>query len=444
MALDSSGRYQPQASSAEAFATRSGIPLSEVCPFSDPGPHENEIAAEFFSKTCSFHPAIGCYLSTHVGHVTESDQRLNSSSGGIITWLGSILLRNGLVDGIIHVASRPRCRDRAPLFAYTISRNIDELRRGSKSKYYPVELSEVLLAVSNTPGRYAVIGIPCFIKALRRLCRFDTVIHKRLSYFIGLVCGHLKSAHFTDLLASQMNVPIDQLSLFDFRVKIPGRSASGYGVRAMGGPHDKTSPISSLFGTDWGLHLFRYGACYFCDDLFSETADVAVGDAWLHPYDSDWMGNSVIVIRHPLFADLLQHGMNSGELAVEALPPESVVFSQSGGLRDRREDILWRIALRRRKGVWHPHKRDFGHELPGFRRRLLIMTRMRLRTASFAAWSEPRVHGRPRAFKAALRPLLLCYQLQTRGMPRTLTALFRAFLRNAMNSIRSLFALHAQ
>ncbi len=78
------------------------------------------------------------------------------------------LLRRQLVDGVAHVVPcNPSVEGR--LFRYTISRSIPDVRAGACSRYYPVELSEVLRTIRTTPGRYAIVGIPCFIKAVNLL-----------------------------------------------------------------------------------------------------------------------------------------------------------------------------------------------------------------------------------------------------------------------------------
>src|SRR5206468_11182672 len=99
--------------------------------------------------------------------------RPNGSSGGLTSWVAAELLRTGAVDGIAHVA--PTDPAAGGLFAYRISRSLDELSAGAKSRYYPVELSQVLREIRERPGRYAIVGIPCFIKAINLLRRVDAL-----------------------------------------------------------------------------------------------------------------------------------------------------------------------------------------------------------------------------------------------------------------------------
>src|SRR3546814_17649672 len=89
-------------------------------------------------------------------------------------------------------------RRSSDLFRYQISRTAEEIRRGAKSRYYPIELSAVIDQIRAVPGRYAVIGIPCFIKAIHLLRAKDAVLRDRIAFTLGLYCGHMKSARMVE------------------------------------------------------------------------------------------------------------------------------------------------------------------------------------------------------------------------------------------------------
>ena len=148
-----------------------------------------------FSKQAGVHhdQYLGYWLNAYVGYVSADGWRSRGSSGGMVSWLASKMLEDGLVDAVIQVKDGP---DPEHMYTYQVSHNVDELKTGAKSKYYPIEMSEVLSYVREHDGKYLFIGIPCFVKAIRLLCRQDEVLNKRIRYCIGLVCGHLKSDFF--------------------------------------------------------------------------------------------------------------------------------------------------------------------------------------------------------------------------------------------------------
>jgi len=97
------------------------------------------------------------------------------------------------VDAVAHVG--PGQTDRGePLFGYRISRSVSEVRERAKSQYFPVELSGVLSEIRAQPDRYAIVGIPCFIKAVNLLRGEQSVLRERITHTLGLFCGHMKSA----------------------------------------------------------------------------------------------------------------------------------------------------------------------------------------------------------------------------------------------------------
>ena len=135
--------------------------FAQQCPFSSQAPNEDAIAEDRFPTAPVADRRIGRFEAAYVGHASDDPFRRNGSSGGLTSWVAAELLRTGLVDGVAHVA--PTDPATGQLFAYRISRSLDDLSEGAKSRYYPVELSQVLAEIRATPGRYAVVGVPCFI-----------------------------------------------------------------------------------------------------------------------------------------------------------------------------------------------------------------------------------------------------------------------------------------
>jgi coenzyme F420-reducing hydrogenase beta subunit len=136
-----------------------------VCPFSNENLNEDQISQQVFDPTeGQVGEVIGYYQSLYAGHVTDENVRIKVTSGGIISWTLSQLLERGLIDAVIHVK---KVKKPGTLFEYGISRTPDEVLAGAKSRYYPVEISKMMDFVRNNDGRYAFVGLPCFVKAVR-------------------------------------------------------------------------------------------------------------------------------------------------------------------------------------------------------------------------------------------------------------------------------------
>jgi len=380
MELDRYGHYKPIGS--PEWLRRRSSEFARICPFSPSARNEDELAEELFPEAGRPDPALGRFRAAYVGYAAEKGFRERGSSGGMASWVLAELLRSGRIDGAAHVAATdPRREGR--FFRYRISRNEDDILAGAKSRYYPVELSDVLGTIRSNPGRYAVVGIPCFVKAVQLLRREDPVLRERIRFTLGLFCGHMKSARFVESLAWQMGVPEGDIQSVEFRRKDPNRPANRYTAElSLRDGRTLSKDWWHLADGDWGAGFFQNPACDFCDDVVAETADIAFGDAWVEPYSSDGRGANVAIVRSPEMEQLVTAGIAQGRLHLTPVDGRFVEETQAAGFRQRREGLAYRLS-RRRSGIV-PRKRV----PPGFRnlsiRRKLIYRSRRL----IGAWSH--------------------------------------------------------
>jgi coenzyme F420-reducing hydrogenase beta subunit len=343
MQFDSHGELKPNG--PKEWLRQPSETFSRTCPFSPAAANENEIAAERFSANENKSALIGSYRSAYVGHVAEEDFRLKGSSGGMVTWVATELLRKGLIDGVAHVVATKDPQKEGRYFQYQISRTENDVREGAKSRYYPIELSQVLKIIREVPGRYAVVGIPCFIKAVHLLRKQDPVLRERIPFTLGLFCGHMKSARFVESFAWQMKVPAKEIQQVEFRYKYPDRPANWYNAAlTLKDGRVINKDWWHLADGDWGAGFFMNHACNFCDDVTAETADVAFGDAWVEPYSSDGRGTNVVVVRSPEIEDLITTAIAEGRLQVKEVDAAFVEQTQAAGFRQRREGLAYRLT----------------------------------------------------------------------------------------------------
>jgi coenzyme F420-reducing hydrogenase beta subunit len=358
--MDAYGRYQAAERQPGCGSTHN-ISLLSVCPFSGVAENEDAIGSALFSDNCRPDGRIGYYLDTYAGFVSEGAYRQNGSSGGMGTWLLTELFCKGLIDGVIHVHEEDRGSGGELLFRYRLSTTLEGIASGAKSRYYPIELSQVIQDIRQLSGRYAIVGVPCFIKAVRLLCRQDPLVRDRIVYCIGLVCGHLKSTYFAEFFGWQCGIEPGQLRSINFRKKLRDGDANKYGIEVVGqGNGHEIRAVrrnADFFGYLWAHGFFKAQACDYCDDVLAETADVTVGDAWLPQYLKDPNGTNIIIVRHPIFREMIEEAMAAGRLKMDRLTPDDIARSQEGGLRHRREGLAYRLYLLDRAGKWRPRKR---------------------------------------------------------------------------------------
>jgi coenzyme F420-reducing hydrogenase beta subunit len=308
------------------------------------------------------------------------------------------------------VASDPKRDGR--FFAYRISRTVGELSEGAKSRYYPVELSSVLEEIRATPGRYAIVGVPCFIKAIHLLRRIDPVIRERVTHTLGLFCGHMKSSAMVESFAWQLRTEIGRVRAVDYRIKDESRPANWY--RAHLDLDDGSSTAQDwwhLADGDWGAGFFQNPACDWCDDVVGETADVSFGDAWVEPYSSDGRGTNVMVVRSKVVAELVEQARQDGRLQLTEVDADFIAETQAAGLRHRRDGLAYRLTWRRRGLV--PRKRVEASAALPLRRKLVYRMRYAIARGSHRAFRLARTLHAPAIYTAWARTMLRLYQSLT-------------------------------
>lgn len=430
--LDWGGDGQLKPMGGADWMTRRSDAFSRICPFSPHAMDEDAIAAARFGDAVPRDDAIGRHRAAYVGHAAEDGYRDRGSSGGMVTWVAAELLKRKLVDGVAHV--RPLGPDSGGFFGYGISRDLAALYAGAQSRYYPVHMADVLDEIRARPGRYAIVGIPCFIKAVHLARAREPVLAERITHSLGLVCGHMKSRHMVESFAWQMGLRLIDIERVDHRVKHPDRPASWYTARLETGRGEvRTRDWWHLVDGDWGSGFHQNRACDFCDDVVAETADISFGDAWVEPYTSDGRGTNVVVARSAEMFAILEDARADGRLQLRSVDAAFVKDTQAAGFRQRREGLAYRLTWAR-SGV-KPRKRVAPGKagLP-LRRRLIYRARHGMTRAGLTLFRLARRTGRPALFLVPARGMLTLYRALTYSQGRLGRAFDRIeayFLRDA-------------
>jgi coenzyme F420 hydrogenase subunit beta len=343
----------------------------KVCPFATSGENEDTIGERLYGALpgIQHRSETGYYLTSYVGY--SEKHRPTSASGGMATWLLEALLAERIVDHVICVAPTG---DPEKLFAFRVFDTAEEVRTGAGSAYYPVEMSEVIRQVLEVPGRYAVTGLPCFLKAIRLAQQRNKKLRERIVVTVGLVCGQLKSRHFTDYVAALAGVQ-GEVTAVRYRGKSPDQPASNYHYvfTAADGEEQRifwNEGISEAWTNRW----FTPRACSYCDDVFAECADVTCMDAWLPEYSRDSRGTSLVLVRSQAMREMVERGQG---ISLDPIPVERVIQSQAGVVAIKRQHLACRLYLDP-QGV--PEKRVAPErpKNPFLRQEVVLKERMRV------------------------------------------------------------------
>lgn len=334
MAWDREGFWSPR-------PTGTQIPgkTIRVCPFNPtPDPEvrdEDALGRIFHAQAPNTHPRGGRFENSYIGH--SNIFRPTSSSGGLATYVFHQLLRRKEVDYLYVVQG-----DAQGGYRYAIFRDDEAILSISKTRYFPVTMDELLPIIQQTPGRVAVSGVACFVKAIRLKQHYHPELRERIRFLLGIICGGLKSRHYTDFLAQSAGIKGTYIKA-EYRVKNPEGEANDYFFSASDQALRTRRIRMRRLGDMWGSGLFKNKACDFCTDVLTELADISLGDAWIPEYNRDGMGTSVVVTRNPLADRIIREGIAAGELTMEAAPIDLVLRSQSGGVNHKMNALKFRM-----------------------------------------------------------------------------------------------------
>lgn len=359
----------------------------KVCPF-NPNPdekvkNEDNIASLFLKQANNKHKKIGRYVNTYAGYSVEN--RLTSSSGGIGTYVLTELMQRGEVQHVISV----KAGGINGHYEYTISSTVDEIKNSAKTKYYPVTLVDALRKLKKLDGKVAIVGVACFIKAIRLAQAQDAEFKDKIGFLVGIICGGIKSTFFAEYLASKSGVSVNEFSQPEFRIKDHNSTASDYSYGCLDATNTEHTIKMRVVGDMWGTGLFKANACDYCDDVTTELADISLGDAWLDPYKQDGRGTSVIVTRTNLAEEIIRSGMTSGRLVIDELPEDRFIASQQGGFNHRHDGLAYRIRSGETVPQAIPPKRMDNVTLSPLLK-IIQLLRMQTRRKSLLVWENLR------------------------------------------------------
>lgn len=412
--MNKRGEYRPIFTGKETEDTYKK--LLEVDMMSDETPNETQLGEELFNDVegIKYDEVLGYYSDLYVGHVIESDFRSKGSSGGLTTWILTELFKKKMIDGVIHVHATNPKKNAGKLFKYVISDNERDIKAGAKSRYYPMELSEVLQTIKIKQGKFAVVGIPEFVTELRLLSRQDPIIKSKIKFIVGLVCGHQKTANYTEALAWQQGIDPGKLQSVDFRVKQAESTASNYLHQFTANLNGKKTTITrsheELFVGKWAHGFFKSNFSDFSDNVFNELADVVLGDAWLDEYNNDGMGNNIVIVRNQEVANIIKEGILKNKLYLDVADEHAIQKSQLGLIHHARDELPYRLYKKKMQGCWVPKKRVQPSSDLGEKRKIIQDLRYEMATTSHEVYLKAKELKSWNYFKNSMSKLVDHYE----------------------------------
>lgn len=237
-------------------------------------------------------PLVGNYLDYFIGHSKNNDLRYNASSGGIVT----AILIQALDLGTINGAVLTRMKKDKPLEPEPfIARTKQEILEASGSKYCPVPLNLMIkdLLKTKKDEKFAIVGLPCHIHAIRKIESTNKRLAEKIVIHIGIICSKCPNFLATKYLLNRYNIEPEMVDNISYR----GNGYPGGMTIGLQNGEEKHIKFSDYYDTSFG-QFFSPVRCRLCTDFAAELADISVGDVFYdHLEKVDNIGSSLLITR---------------------------------------------------------------------------------------------------------------------------------------------------
>jgi len=316
MGITSYGQMRPHVKGevgAEAIST-----IRAVCPgIGVTGPDPKQVADKGV-----MHEIWGPIRTMTRGWSTNEELRFRSAAGGAMTALGCYLLEAGEVDAVVHVrasASRPIETDAL------VSRTPEEVRSGAQSRYGPAAPLRHVMQLLDEGIRFAVLGKPCDVAAIRNLAKVDPRVEKQVPYLVTIFCGGVPTTHTARKIAAYHSLTEDELAVFRWRGN--GWPGPTHIETTDGRVFDLT--YDKVWYSDdvpWTYDIqFR---CKICPDAIGEQADVSCPDSWVmvdgKPIHEEAAGANLFIARTRAGERLVAAAAAAGAIELEPFSIEEL------------------------------------------------------------------------------------------------------------------------
>lgn len=284
----------------------------------------------------------GPYREVLTGHAVDPEVRFEASSGGVLSALAIHALDDRVVDAVVHVRADP---ERPTRNLIAISTDRADVLGGAGSRYAASSPLATIDALLNDGRRFAFIGKPCDVSALRQLALLDLRVDRAIPLKLSFFCGGIPSHAGADRILRTMGLEPDNVVRFRYRGQgWPGRTVAETADGAIG---------DMSYADSWGGHLSKevQFRCKVCPDAVGGVADIAAADAWHggesgYPQFEEQDGRSLIVVRSAVGAELVRRCRATGAVETKPLDVRQIDLMQPSQA-NRKRSVAARTAAAR-------------------------------------------------------------------------------------------------
>lgn len=343
MKYSSDGYLRPQVASMPSLSLQQKI--SDICP-------GVALRQEIEGQNDHF---WGSIIGSRAGFSTNESLRFHASSGGALSAILVYLINEGLVDHIIQTKSSKA----DPLSNTTVlSTTFQDIFSSAGSRYLPSAPLADIRRHLQSDKKFAFVGKPCDVAALRALGRDNPNVTERIPVMLSFFCAGIPSLHGTQEILKALEVEERDVIQFQYR----GNGWPGKARATLANGNERSLDYASSWGGILSKHLqFR---CKICPDGSGNFADIVCGDAWHcdengYPLFVEGPGRSLILSRTETGESIVQQAIASGYLTAQPFNAEELKNVQPHQAR-RKILVLSRIMAIRAVGRLAPRYQGFS------------------------------------------------------------------------------------
>jgi coenzyme F420 hydrogenase subunit beta len=250
--------------------------------------------------------ALGYYRKIVLAQADDPKLREQSSGGGVVTALLRFGIEEKVFDSAIVSAGEP---ENPAVPKASVALVPDDILSAVGSKFFPSSVAKAFGSAVTGYGKtkIAFVGVPCHIRALRKIEAWQHKLGPSLKISIGLFCfGTFSRSTLLEYLEKEYKIRASQIRQMRLSKQFVIQTSDLRVIRI---------PLEEI-----EEHVLP--SCGVCTDFSSELADISVGGAY--PLE----GWSTVIIRTEAGENFFYGAVERGVLSIQPIESEPTVFER--------------------------------------------------------------------------------------------------------------------
>ncbi len=294
------------------------------------------------------HKLWGPTTGVYQGYANDAYLRHQASSGGGLSALLVHLVETGAIDSVLQTTedSKLPIGNRTALNADAVA-----ISKAAGSRYAPSAPLEKIQECIESGGRYAFVGKPCDVAALRSMENIDPRITECFPYMLSFFCAGVPSLSGARGILSALEVEEENVASFRYR----GNGWPGFATATCRDGSQKQMSYANSWGGILSKHIQL--RCKLCPDGTGGLADIVCADAWEtddkgYPLFEERDGISLIISRTEKGEALIREAAYKKRITLSEFDISALERIQPGQTQKRRYAFSRILALRILRRPW--------------------------------------------------------------------------------------------